>query len=35
MFERDIELTFGGMMIGGGGKSNSDTLNGWFNKSVG
>lgn len=29
------ELTFGGKMQGGGGKSNSDTLNGWLSKSVG
>ena len=30
-----VVLTFGGRTISGGGTSNSATLNGWFNMSVG
>ncbi len=31
----ELMLTLGGRMIGGGGRSSSDTLNGWLRRSVG
>jgi hypothetical protein len=32
---RDVNLTLGGRMIGGGGRSSSVTLKGWVKRSVG